>query len=82
MASPVSPASVISAFRADRFVDPGAHAAAGLFEGGAELTYHQGIRHEIESEHQNPAEDYLYSVEVNEDIQHVSESPNLALIHI
>ena len=60
MASPVSPASVISEFRADRFVDPGAHAAAGLFEGGAELTYHQGIRHKIESEHQNPAEDYLY----------------------
>ena len=81
MASPVSPACVISAFRADCFVDPGADAAAGLFEGGAELTYHQGIRHEIESEHQNPAEDYLYSVEVNEAIQHVSESPNRGECH-
>ena len=62
-------------------MDPGAYTAAGLLKCGAELSDHQRIRHEVENEHQYPAEDYLNSVKINEAIQHVTEAPYCGECH-
>ena len=56
-------------------MDPGTDSSSGVFECGSKLTDHQCVWHEIEREHQDPAEDNLQTVEVNETIQYVTETP-------
>ena len=62
-------------------MDPGAYAAAGVLESGAQLTNHERVGNKVKGKHHYPAEDNLDTVKVYEAIQNVSESPNCGKRH-
>ena len=57
-------------------MDPGADAAAGSLKGRSQLAYHKGIGHKIQCEHQDPAENNLYTVKVYKAVEYISEAPD------
>ena len=76
VAGPVGPAGVVSKLCVGGLVQPGADAAALVFEGRAQLTHHQGIGDEVKREHQDPAEDDLRAVEVDKAVGDVAKAPH------
>lgn len=81
MAGPVGPARVVGQLRVGGFVEPGADAAALILEGGPQFSHHQRVGHEVQGEHEQPAENDLDAVEVDKAVDNVSEAPDRGKSH-